>query len=114
MSGTYRDVPCNGCTACCRGDVVRILPHEDAKRWRTMPHPKIEGALALAHKGGNCVYLTDASCDIHGKQPEMCRSMDCRLLVSSLPRQHVQYLVSIGALQRDVVKRGRELLRRRT
>ena len=43
-------VPCNGCTRCCRNDAVRILPHEDASQWRTVPHDYRPGALMLEHK----------------------------------------------------------------
>ena len=27
------EVPCNGCTRCCHGDAIRLLPADDAARW---------------------------------------------------------------------------------
>ncbi len=34
---------------------------------------------------GKCVYLTPRGCGIHGRAPEICRRMDCRVLVLMTP-----------------------------
>lgn len=79
-------VPCNGCRLCCINDLVRILPHEDASQWRTVPHATRPGALMLAHKAdGTCVYLGDAGCTIHDRpRPEQCVAMDCRNIAKGM------------------------------
>lgn len=79
------DVPCNGCTVCCRLDAVRILPHEDSDNWITEPHAFMPETLMLSHKpNGDCVYLDDHGCSIHGHAPQQCRTMDCRNIAKSI------------------------------
>ena len=78
-------VPCNGCTACCRNDMVRLLPADDPAQYRTEPHPYRIGELMLAHKpNGECIYLTATGCGIHDTSPEMCRVMDCRRIAEQI------------------------------
>ena len=105
------DVPCNGCTRCCRNDAVRILPHEDADRWDTEPHPYMAGARMLRHKpNGDCVYLGDSGCTRHHDKPQQCREMDCRTLAANITFTAARKLAKSGRLPFAVWKRGRELL----
>ena len=56
------NVPCNGCTLCCRGGAIRILPEDDATQYQTVPHDHFPGQLMLDHKeNGECVYLAEVS-----------------------------------------------------
>lgn len=107
------DVPCNGCTACCQNDAVRILPHEDASLWQTQPHPYVPGALMLKHApNGDCVYLVRGKgCIVHGAAPQQCREMDCRAVAAALGYTKARKLIAQGAIRADVIRRGRELLR---
>lgn len=112
-SGIY-DVPCNGCTLCCHNDAIRILPHEDAAKWQTVPHDRIPGARMLAHKpNGDCVYLGERGCTIQHDKPQMCYEMDCRLLARRISWTQVRKLNTDGAFPLAVWKRGRELLKER-
>lgn len=112
-SGVY-DVPCNGCTLCCHNDAVRILPHEDASKWQTEPHPMLYDARMLAHKpNGDCVYLGERGCTIQHDKPQMCYEMDCRLLARRISWTQARKLNADGAFQLAVLKRGRELLTER-
>ena len=78
-------VPCNGCIRCCQNDAVRILDHEDPSQWQTEPHPYFTGSLMLAHKpNGDCVYLNETGCSIHGRAPQQCATMDCRTIARGL------------------------------
>ena len=83
-------VPCNGCTQCCHGDAVRILPHEDASQWQTAPHQYFRDVRMLEHAAnGDCIYLGDIGhgrrgCTIHERRPQVCREMDCRLIYARL------------------------------
>lgn len=102
------DVPCNGCTLCCRnGDLVRLLPGDDHGRYRTMPHPLFAGHLALEHGAdGNCVYLGDHGCTIHDSKPRMCREMDCRRIAAALTWTEAR---KASGLSIAVWRRGKDL-----
>lgn len=110
-NGVY-DVPCNGCTRCCHNDAVRILPHEDASRWQTEPHPRMPGARMLAHKADDsCVYLGAGGCTRQHDKPQMCREMDCRRIAEAINYTAARKLDKRGAMRIEVWLRGRELLR---
>jgi hypothetical protein len=67
---------CAGCRTCCLGDTVLLTPQDDPARYKTK---RTDRGLALAKgKDGNCVYLGKRGCQIYGRQPAMCRAMDCR------------------------------------
>ena len=109
-SGEY-DVPCNGCTRCCHGDAMRILPHEDASQWATEPHDRLSGARMLAHKpNGDCYYLGERGCSIQQTKPQMCMEMDCRKIAQRISWTQARKLSEKGALSFDVWTRGRVLL----
>lgn len=101
-------VPCDGCTLCCRGDAVRLLPGDDPTQYRTEPHDRFPGELMLAHKpNGDCVYLGEHGCDNHANRPIMCRGMDCRLIPQRFSwTQARQYKIL------PVYRRGKELTAR--
>lgn len=102
------DVPCNGCTRCCEGDAVRLLPGDDFGAYQTEPHPWLPGERMLAHKdNGDCIYLGEAGCTIHERRPQMCREMDCRLIAASMSGRQAH-----RAGIHSIYRRGRELLRR--
>lgn len=105
------DTPCGGCRECCRGDAVRILPHEDPSKWQTEPHPYKAGARMLAHvENGDCVYLGPAGCTIQDDKPQQCYTMDCRRVAAGTPKSAMRRLVSQGAMNPKVFARGLELL----
>jgi hypothetical protein len=104
-------VPCNGCTLCCRGDAVRLLPNE-IERFQNEPHALFSGLRMLAHQSnGNCVYLGPNGCAIHDDKPYMCRTMDCRLLAKRLTYTQARKMTKQGRVNMEVWKRGKELLR---
>lgn len=104
------NVPCNGCTACCRGrDVVRIFKDEDASQWKTEPHIFMKGHLMLSHQpNGDCFYLGEKGCTIQETKPQMCKEMDCRLIAKQInytqARKH-------SGLNMVVWRKGKKLLR---
>ena len=77
------DVPCNGCTACCRSDRVFLGPADDPKAfaWHAEVIDGLRYAVLDRQADGACVYLTATGCGIHGAAPAICRRMDCRVLV---------------------------------
>lgn len=77
---------CAGCTTCCRGDDIYLMRQDDPAQYRTVL--RRDGRIALA-KGadGNCVYLGQGGCTIHGRAPAMCRTFDCRAYFLALERR---------------------------
>lgn len=104
-------VPCDGCTLCCQHDAVRLLPDDDPSQYRTEPHPFISGAVMLAHGAdGNCCYLIDGGCSIHGRAPSLCRSADCRELARTMSFERAMALHKAGRLDLRIWDRGRKML----
>jgi Fe-S-cluster containining protein len=72
-------VPCGSCTKCCTGrQMIILMPGiDDPVRYRIAWDD--HGNIVLQHEpNGDCTYLQDGKCSIHGKQPFVCRSFDCR------------------------------------
>ena len=110
-------VPCDGCTLCCHGDAIRILPHEDAGRWQTEPHPYMAGALMLAHKAnGDCVYLGDGGCTRQADKPQQCHEMDCRNIAQAFTKSQAKQLHARNArnaMKIEIWRRGHEMMRQK-
>ena len=110
MNDPRYDVPCNGCTLCCKHDLVRILPFEDPDQWVTVPHPYREGERALSHQpNGDCIYLGDAGCTIHDTKPQICREMDCRNIARAITWTQMRKANAKGVLNMAVWRRGKDL-----
>lgn len=75
---------CNGCTACCRGDTVEILPHETGA-WQSV-YKDGRRFLAKREEDGNCVYLAAHGCMIHGQNPQQCQTFNCVTFFKGLTR----------------------------
>jgi Fe-S-cluster containining protein len=82
------DVPCHGCTACCRSSFfVHIGPDETAAL-RRIPRELLVRAPGLPagyqvlgyDERGHCPMLVDDACSIYEDRPLTCRKFDCRVL----------------------------------
>lgn len=105
------NVPCDGCTLCCHGDAVRLLAGDDLGKYQTEPHPYMLEARMLTHKpNGDCLYLGDEGCTIHGTKPQMCREMDCRRIARAITWTQARKMETRGELRMDIWRRGKELL----
>lgn len=108
---TTHAVPCQGCRLCCQGDAVRLEDEDLNRGYETEPHPYIPGALMIAHKpDGDCVYLDENGCTIHGRAPALCRAADCRSLALAYDLRTAQTLHMMGRLNFDVWDRGNQLI----
>lgn len=103
------DVPCNGCTACCKRDLLFLHPELGDKpetyEYEHVYNPvyKREG-LALKHKpNGDCVYLGPDGCTIHERAPAICREFDCRRFYLRLSRPERRRGVREGYLSKEVL-----------
>lgn len=91
QSGAATDVPCGGCTACCRSyQFVHIEPDEAATLARIdpallAPAPgKPPGHVVMGYDGeGRCPMLGDDGCRIYEDRPRTCRTYDCRVFAAT-------------------------------
>jgi Fe-S-cluster containining protein len=81
------DVPCDGCTACCRSSqFVHIEPDETDTLAHIAPEllfpaPRLpRGHVVLGYDDdGHCPMLIDGRCSIYEHRPRTCRTYDCRV-----------------------------------
>ncbi|EGC0267534.1 YkgJ family cysteine cluster protein [Salmonella enterica] len=106
-------LPCNGCTACCKGDAISIHPElgDVAEDYQTVPHfmPQLaaKGVRMLAHDAErNCVYLGEGGCTIHGRAPALCREFDCRKMAKRLGHTRARKLAKKGMVDMTVIRMG--------
>jgi len=65
----------------------------------------------IAHlPNGDCVYLGDNGCTIHGRAPALCRAADCRSVALRYNLQAAQALHMMGRLNFDVWDKGNQLV----
>lgn len=76
------DVPCNGCTACCRNfEMIRLDERDDIDPEDMVGAIMQDGSrwVVLKHQeNGDCIYLQDGKCSVYEKRPLVCRQYDCR------------------------------------
>jgi uncharacterized protein len=112
------NVPCNGCTECCRSNQGLVL-HPDqgddveSYRYQVLPDRATGDPVFVlaADENGRCVYLGENGCTIYNRRPLLCRSFDCRMHYLMLPRQDRDNLVRIGLSSRAVFNAGRSRLK---
>jgi uncharacterized protein len=85
------DVPCNGCTACCRSSQ---FVHIDPDETETLAHIPVDlrfpapglppGHVVLGYdERGHCPMLRDDGCSIYDYRPRACRTYDCRVFTAT-------------------------------
>jgi Fe-S-cluster containining protein len=85
------DVPCDGCTACCRSSqFVHVEPDEKETLARIpaallFPAPRRPpGHVVLGYdERGHCPMLIDDHCSIYEHRPRACRMYDCRVFAAT-------------------------------
>jgi Fe-S-cluster containining protein len=85
------EVPCAGCTACCRSSqFIHIDPDESETLARIPPEllspaPRSSsGQLVLGFdEHGRCPMLLDDRCSIYEHRPRTCRAYDCRIFAAT-------------------------------
>lgn len=108
------NVPCNGCTVCCRNELLFLHPEmgDNSADYETQPaiNPFTGRiGLALKHRNGNCVYLGPSGCTIHDRAPAICREFDCRKLLRSIGGRPAQRrAVKTGLITKEVFTAARE------
>jgi hypothetical protein len=110
------DVPCGGCTECCKsGQGLFLHPEQgdDVSSYQVKVVADSEGPVYLlaTTESGACVYLGASGCTIYDRRPLLCRSFDCRKHYLILPRQDRDNLVRLGLSSRAVFNAGRARLK---
>jgi Fe-S-cluster containining protein len=85
------DVPCDGCTACCRAsqfvhvgpDETDTLAHIPAELLFPAPR-RPPGHVVLGYdERGHCPLLAEHGCSIYAHRPRTCRTYDCRVFAAA-------------------------------
>jgi hypothetical protein len=107
------DVPCGKCTLCCRTMIVP-LAQEEYQNYDWAWVTKLDGTRlgrALRRKpNGDCVYLGEHGCTIHGRAPHVCQRFDCRELFLKSDRAGRRQAIKSGKLPKALFDKGREML----
>jgi hypothetical protein len=111
------DVPCGKCRLCCQTLIVPLAVEEYAQYdWAWICKPDgtrlSENARALKRKpNGDCIYLDERGCSIHGRAPHVCQRFDCRELFLSSDRAGRRQAIRSGKIPKSLFDRGREMVR---
>jgi uncharacterized protein len=110
------NVPCNGCTACCRNDMIVLHPEcgDDVSAYQhhkeTCPLTGAQVPVLDKKADRTCVYLGDRGCTIWDRAPTVCREFDCRLFYTEIDRRLRKHLLRQGMVGKEVLKAARERL----
>jgi len=85
------DVPCDGCTACCRASqFIHVAPDEADARAHIpaellFPAPGLPAGHHLMgyDERGHCPMLIEDRCSIYDHRPRTCRIYDCRVFAAT-------------------------------
>ena len=107
------DVACGACHACCRSELIAVLPDEGDKladyEHDVLFVPALGEIAYLKHKrNGDCFYLGRDGCTIHHRRPHICRIFDCRAFYLSKARSERQAISKGSPLSRVIFNAGRE------
>ena len=118
LTNGQTDVPCNGCTECCRSNQGLFLQPEQGDQVESYRHRVLRDQatgnpvfLLATEANGQCVYLGASGCTIYDRRPLLCRNFDCRKHYLILPRQDRDNLVRVGLSSRAVFNAGRVRLK---
>ncbi len=105
------DVPCGTCHLCCKINVILLEGEERLYRAERWVHNGVDQGWALERRdNGDCIYLAEHGCTIHGRAPMLCQKFDCRELVQKTSRQQRRQAVRHGEMPQEIFERGQELL----
>lgn len=89
-TGAGVDVPCGGCTACCRASYFIHIAPDEVETLRRIPKalqfpaPGRPGHVVLGYdERGHCPMLVDDRCTIYEHRPRTCRQYDCRVFAAA-------------------------------
>lgn len=114
------NVPCGTCRLCCKGRSAVLVQEDygdDVASYETfeLPVPGREHARFLKlQPNGDCIYLGESGCTIHGRAPYICRVFDCRAQHAMYTKAQRESLVRAKILDPAILRRGATLLHQAT
>lgn len=118
-----RKVSCNGCTICCKNDMIFLHPEHGDKKEDYEVEPAInpiteeKGFALKKKKNGDCIYLCENWCSIHDKSPIICQEFDCgdfyRGFIERTSRSERRRLVKCGFISKALLNAGRKQFQRK-
>lgn len=116
----HNAIPCDGCTLCCKSEQVILRP-EAGDDLATFDFEYIQSALYPGKRvpalkrdpaTGDCIYLADTGCAIHGRAPAICQRFHCARTFKALGRMSRAQRDALWArgdvLEHAIVERGRD------
>ncbi len=110
------NVPCNGCTLCCKNDTIVLHPQygDDPSQYQTVPTVNQltgEQVLMLDHKpNGDCIYLENNQCSIYEKRPVICKTFDCRRMYLGFTKAERLKMLKMGWIDKEKIEAGKKRL----
>ncbi len=107
------DVPCGKCQLCCKTLIVPLAEEEYEKydwAWITARDGTRLGRALQRKPNGDCVYLAENGCSIHGQAPHVCQRFDCRELFLKSDRAGRRQAVKSGKISKELFDKGHEML----
>jgi hypothetical protein len=114
-NAAHSDVPCGACQLCCKVLIVPLAEEEYEQydwAWVTKLTGERLGRALRRKPNGDCIYLSDTGCSIHGRAPHVCQRFDCRELFLKSDRAGRRQAVKSGKLPKSLFDKGREMLER--
>jgi hypothetical protein len=109
------DVPCGKCRLCCQTLIVPLAEEEYEQydwAWVTKLDGTRLGRALRRLPNGDCIYLGEHGCTIHGRAPHVCQRFDCRELFLKSDRAGRRQAIKSGKLPKALFDKGREMLGR--
>ena len=105
-------VPCNGCTACCRGRLLRPLEPKKGDVVAEYKHLLAGGKVPVLawSESGDCIYLGPGGCTIYKRRPSLCRGYDCRVQYLSMTSRQRKTSVRVGLHQEEMFRAAKRRL----
>ena len=111
MNDGIARVDCDGCTACCKRELIPLMPGDDPALYQTEER---HGLKVLRRKeNGECIHLGPQGCEVWPKHPMVCKRYDCVADYLKRPRAERRRLSRMGVLSSEVLAAGRERAKKR-
>ena len=111
---TRADVPCGKCRLCCQTLIVPLAQEEYAAydwAWVVKQDGTRLGRALKRRPNGDCVYLGEAGCTIHGRAPHVCQRFHCRELFRRSDRPGRRQAIASGKIPKILFDKGRDMLK---
>lgn len=103
-------IDCGTCRKCCKGQQLILLVDGDDPRQYDCYEIGPDQFAVKRQANGDCIYLGEHGCTIHGRHPTVCKVFNCLEFVRRMDQGAYDGLGP--RLDNKVVKEGRKRLNR--